>query len=855
MMSEASDVLPSGTVTFVFTDIEGSSRLFREFGDGYVRLLERHNELLRGVWLAHSGHEVKTEGDAFFVAFGNTTAALRACVAGQEALAAEPWPAGVTVRVRMGVHAGLAYPRGDDYVAYAVHQAARVVSAAHGGQILTSASTAGVEAASDRVGLRSLGRYRLRDFDEPVELLQVDRPGQEQRFPAVRAVPADGHNLVRPRTAFVGRARELEELDDLVATVRLITIAGTGGLGKTRLATEWGLATASSWRDGVWMIDLSAVSDAMLLPNAVGDALGVSLAGAGDVWAEVVAHLVDRSEVLIFDNCEHLIDAVADRVNDLLDQCPELKVIATSREPLKIRDERVWRLGPLEAAGDGVALFIGRAQDARHGFVPDPHEIEPIAAICRRLDGLPLAIELAAARTAQFRVHEILNGLDEQHLLMRQRDRHVPERQRTMRAVLDWSWQLLDPDEQHGLAALGVFAGSFSLDTATIALATDPGTAADTLWSLVDKSLVAIDPSANDTRYRCLHTIRTYARNQLDDGEASAVASRLARHFLNRFGPQIVQAQQHVHERTFEIDNVRGLIALLARSDQEAAQLLACAVLDPAVHTSMLLDEGLALLASLPAKSVARIGLLVRCAGQATNRGDERIARSLLDEAIVLRRELGGEAPWDELYIESELGFSVLQVDPHAALDIATDSLARVATASGRARIFTLHALAAGELGDHAAAYESSQQVLAESLARGSVTSAMPSYCNLAEYALRLGNPTEAAAQQLRALDIALQVGSELVIAVSTIIAARLAAASYEWGTATRLCANALASFARLDFHMLPTDGAMIDQLLENASNVLGPDTFAEFHGEGAALAPDDAIALTKRTLTDAATL
>lgn len=854
MKSGAPGLLPSGTVTFVFTDIEGSSRLFRRFGDGYHGLLERHNELLREVWGIYGGCEVKTEGDAFFVAFNDAAAALRACVAGQEALAAEPWPSEAEIRVRMGVHAGLAYPRGDDYVAFAVHQAARVVSAAHGGQVLVSAST--VTGAAHPVGvvLRSLGHYRLRDFDDPVELLQVEGPGSERHFPALRAIPADGHNLVRPRTAFVGRDAELDELDVAVGTNRLVTITGMGGLGKTRLVTEWGLRASNGWPDGIWMIDLSAVSDPLLIPYAVADSLGVSLAGAADAWVEVVAQLASRQSVLIFDNCEHLTAAVADRVDDLIDGCPAIKVVATSREPLGLSDEHVWRLEPLDAIDDGVQLFIGRAQDVRHGFSPGPDEMQSIAAICQRLDGLPLAIELAAARTAQFRVQEILAGLDQQRLEMRHRDRHVPERQRTMRALLDWSWQLLNPDEQAGLAAIGVFTGSFDLTTATAAMAAEPGLAAETMWSLVDKSLVEVDLTANDTRYRCLYSIRSYAREQLDSQSATAkVAGRLAEHFLERFGPQLDSLDQYrIHERSIEIDNVRGLITMLSPFDQETAQALACIAIAQASYTSSVIDEGLAYLASLPANSVHRVALLVLCAAQALNSGDTKLAMTLLDKAIALRLELAGEAPWDEMHLEQQLGIvAVIRGNPRAALQLAEEALDRATSPRGRERLLNLHAIAATELGDDRQAREFARKALEEGLVRGNVASVMINYCNLAEVALRLGDLTDAAQQQLHGDRIAQQLGKESVIAFSMIIAGRLTATADRWADATRLCANASAVLARNNTPLYPSDQAIVDQLLEHARNALGLEPFKKHYDEGGSLHMSDAIALTGTVLAE----
>jgi len=844
--------LPGGTVTFVFTDIEGSSRVFRRLGKGYVGLLERHRGLLREVWEPHGGREVETQGDAFFVAFADPAAALQACVAAQEALRSEPWPEGATIRVRIGIHAGLAYPRGNGYVAFAVHQAARVVSAAHGGQVLVTAPTVSAGAPPAGVRLQSLGHYRLRDFDDAVELLQVDGLRPSEHFPAPRAVPADGHNLVRRRTAFIGRHSDLAELEQLVQASRLVTVAGVGGLGKTRLVTEWGLTFASGWPDGIWIIDLSAVGEPLLIPAAVADAVGIALASPDDPWEEVVRELASSRAVLIFDNCEHLTAAVADRVDDLLDRCPKLTVVATSREPLGLGDEHVCRLEPLNAEHDGVQLFIDRARSARHGLRLEGDE-EVIATICRHLDGLPLAIELAAAQTVHLGVRAILAGLDQQRLSMRNRDRNVPERQRTMQALLDWSWRLLDVDERAGLAAISVFAGSFDLDTATVAIAADQQAAADTVWSLIDKSLIVADLTANETRYRCLNSIRAYARCRLDEvGQSALVGGRVARRFLARFGPQLDRIdQQRVYERAVEVDNLRGLISILAASDQETAQALACTIIDQAAYVSSALDEGLAYLALLPMDSVNRLCLLTRCATQANNAGNPTFAETLLDEAVALRVALGGEAAWDDVALDHQLGIAaIIRGDSQAALEVAERAAAHATTARGRSRAFNLHALVESEFGEPARAQKWFQLSLETDLEMGDINRAMIDYNNLAENALRAGDGSAAAQHQRHALGIAQQLGSELVIAFSGIVSARLAATTGRWADATRLHAHGIITLERLNCPLYPGDQASSDRFLEEAQAALGPDAFTRLHADGESFAMTDAVALADDILT-----
>ena len=275
-MVRTAGALPSGLVTFVFTDIEASTQLFRRIGDRYPPLLERHQEILRAAWTAWGGCEVKTEGDSFFVAFSDATAAIEACAQAQRDLTSEPWPADAVIRVRMGVHTGLASPHGDDYIALAVHQAARVVDAGHGGQIVVSAETAERAERCEPATLASLGRYRVRDFDDPVELFQVAAPDLPAEFPPLRVLPADRHNLVGAPTTIVGRDDDLRALADLVAASRLVSVVGPGGLGKTRLVTEYGIRCATDWDHGVWFVDLAPLSDPALVARTVADAVGRS---------------------------------------------------------------------------------------------------------------------------------------------------------------------------------------------------------------------------------------------------------------------------------------------------------------------------------------------------------------------------------------------------------------------------------------------------------------------------------------------------------------------------------------------------------------------------------------------------
>ena len=366
----------------------------------------------------------------------------------------------------------------------------------------------------------------MRDFDGPVSLYQVG--GGDRRFPAVRAVPADQHNLSPTATAFVGRADELDEVGRRLQPGRAVTVVGMGGVGKTRLATELGVRIAPSWPDGVWMVDLSTLTDPALVGAKVAEALGRTATG-NDRDAEILDGLIGLQVVVVLDNCEQVVDACAAFARDVLKRCPTIAVLATSREPLGIAGEVVYRLAPLRAIDDAADLFIDRMGDTPTG----PDDRATIERLCQRCDRIPLAIELAASRCGVMTVAEIAAGLDERFRLLRTRDRQLPERQRTMTAVLDWSDDLLEPPERTALERLSVFIGTFDLAGATVAIAAggvDEYDVPELVWSLVEKSLVVPEPSANATRYRLLETVRAYAGVRLEarGGRAATVGTLAA---------------------------------------------------------------------------------------------------------------------------------------------------------------------------------------------------------------------------------------------------------------------------------------------------------------------------------------
>ena len=352
--------LPSGLVTFVLTDIEGSTKMFRRLGDGYPPLLETHNSLLREQWAAHGGAEVKTVGDAFIVAFESAADAMAASVAAQRAVASHQWPSDGVMRIRVGVHAGMAFARDGDYVALALHQAARVVNAANGGQVIASDDAVAAAGDSPAVRFQPIGAFRLRDFERPVRLAAVRAADEEADQPvAVRAVPAEGHNLMTPTTSFVGRGDEVADLAARLGGGHIVTIVGAGGMGKTRLAVEVGLHVAPTWPDGVWLVDLSTVADGRLVAAAVSEAVGASPGDGDDERESAIAHLASRQALVILDNCEHVLGAAGELVGALVARCSRVGVLTTSRVPLALPSEELWRIEPLAIVDDAVNLFVG----------------------------------------------------------------------------------------------------------------------------------------------------------------------------------------------------------------------------------------------------------------------------------------------------------------------------------------------------------------------------------------------------------------------------------------------------------------------------------------------------------------
>jgi predicted ATPase/class 3 adenylate cyclase len=511
---------PSGVVTFLFTDIEGSTRRWEADAEAMRAALAAHDRVLRDVIASHEGWVFKHTGDGVCAAFASPKAAVDAAIEAQCCLA---------LPVRMGIATGEAELRGDDYFGAVLNRAARVMAAGHGGQILLDGATAGLLSGVD---LLYLGPQRLRDITKHVVIHQVRAEGIRTEFPPLRTVESMIGNLKVPATSFVGRESELFELQTALKSHRLLTLIGVGGVGKTRLALELASMSAGDFSDGVWAIELAAVTDPAAVPEAIAAVLGIVQQPGITLAASVAQAMEGRARLLVFDNCEHLLDAAADMIEAILDASSTVKIVATSREGLRLAEEQLWPVPTLDVHSSAATLFVERSSAVAPAVALEG-EAQTVTEICRRLDGIPLAIELAASRMQSMSATEVRDHLDDRFRLLVGSRRGL-ERHQTLRAAVRWSYDLLDEDEKAMLDRCSVFVGGFDLAGAAAVTDTDDGLATlDVLDALVRKSLLVADRSSGRTRYSMLETIREFAEGQLaQDAEETRQAH--ARYFAGR---------------------------------------------------------------------------------------------------------------------------------------------------------------------------------------------------------------------------------------------------------------------------------------------------------------------------------
>jgi predicted ATPase/class 3 adenylate cyclase/Tfp pilus assembly protein PilF len=732
--------LPTGTVTFLLTDIEGSTGMLQRLGDAvYADVLAQHRSLLRSIFAENGGQEIGKEGDAFLVAFARAREALTAAVAAQRALATHAWPPGARLKVRIGLHTGEPASLAGDYVGLDVHRAARICAAAHGDQILLSGTTATLVAGSlpPEVTLRDMGMHRLKDLHQPEKIFQVVHPHLPTEFRPPKSLTTFANNLPRPLTSFIGRRREVAEVKQLLSTTRLLTLTGVGGCGKTRLAIQVASDVLEEYTDGVWFVELAALSDAAVVPKSMASAVGVAEEPGQPLMPTLLDALREKQLLIVLDNCEHLVAACAQLAEAVLRMCPAVGILATSREPLGIAGETNWRVPSLVLPDpqqhpsvvdllecEAVRLFVERAAAVRPTFELTAESAPAVIAICQRLDGIPLAIELAAARVRALSIVELTARLDDRFRLLTGGSRTTLPRQQTLQATMDWSYQLLAEHERVMLRRLSVFAGRWTLEAAE-AICADPDVSKrldvlDLLTQLVYKSLVIMDPQEEEPRYYLLETVRQYGRGRLmKSPEAARVRDRHLAWYLalaERAEPELIGANQTTWLDRLELehDNLRAALAWAVASGDGGSGLrlasalgrfwyVRCYFTEGRGWFDALLDTRIEVPVTVRAKALNAAGglavfgqgdypkgrsffeeslgiwrevgdrqniaaLLDRLGALFTIEGDYAAARPLYEESLTIRRELSDR--WGIALSSNNLGFALYRQEDHAAAQV-----------------------------------------------------------------------------------------------------------------------------------------------------------------------------------------
>jgi len=665
-------MLPSGTITFLFTDIEGSTKLWEQFPDEMRNAIPVQETILREEVARHGGHVFKTVGDGVYAVFGDTPSAVSAARAAQQRLVATSWDVPGGLRVRMALHTGTAQLQDGDYLGPALNRVARILSAGHGGQILVSEPARALVERDlpEGASLRDHGLQRLKDLAQPEHLFQLVSPGLPETFPQLRSLDAFPNNLPRQLTSFVGREREMLEVKNLVLTSPLLTLTGSSGSGKTRLALQVGGELVETMRDGVWLVELDVVSDQAMVLRAIGAAVGVheELSFKARPMVDVLVDaLREKSLLLILDNCEHVLGPSAEAAALLLRSCPNVHILATSQERLGIAGERVYQVVSLSIPGrqqppdlerlaeyEAVRLFVDRALLSHPRFTLTDANAAAVAEVVQELEGIPLAIELAAARVKVMSVDQIAARLHERFRLLTAGPRTDVPRHQTLRAALDWSYDLLSAEEQGLLRWLSVFAGGFDLEAVEAICGDRPGIdVLDLLSRLVEKSLVIFDEQNGGGRYRLLETVRLYGQEMLmATGEDPTAHARHRDWYLmlaERAEPALAGPEQKTWLDRLELehDNLRAALRWSLTAEGEAETLLRLAgALSRFWEVRGHWTEGRRCLESTLTKTAgieqpSRVKVLASAAMLAFDQGDFPRAHALGEESLVLSRRFG----------------------------------------------------------------------------------------------------------------------------------------------------------------------------------------------------------------------
>ena len=865
--------LPSGTVTFLFTDIEGSTSLWERDRSVMETAVERHLVLLRRAIEVHDGVLFKVVGDAVQAAFPTAPDAVAAALAAQRALAAEPWPQPVgPLRVRMALHTAAATPQDGDYLAPGLNRLSRLLAAGHGGQTLLSLATQDLarDALSPGADLRDMGEHPLRDLYRPERVFQLLHPDLPADFPSIRTLATRPNNLPLQQTPFVGRGAQVGQVVDLLNhhNVRLLTITGPGGVGKTRLALQAAADLLEGFPDGVWFVDLSVLDDATLVPSAIAGVLGVREEG-GALTDSLASLLGGKHLLLVLDNFERIVDA-ASVVTDLLARAPGVKVLTTSRTPLHAYGEREFPLPPFPMPDldhlpsvegmsqyDAVRLFVERAQAVRPDFTVTNVNAPAVAEICYRLDGLPLAIELAAAFVKMLPPQALLKRLDQRLPLLTGGARTLPGRQQTMRNTIAWSHDFLTQEEQTLFRRLAVFPGGCTIEAAE-AVASEGGTldVFGGIASLIDKSLLRQEEGVeSEPRFLMLETVREYGLDRLTvSGEDGLIRTRHAAYFAGLAealrpgidGPEQVRT---VAELEAEQDNLRAAMAWAIEQPDAATALRLTAnlwkfwlVRSRQTEGRDWLERSLAVPGDAPADT--RLEALFTAGMFARQQGDYGRAVLHGEEGLELARASG-----TSFHVARSL--SLLGLVAHSQGDFVR---ARSLFEEARGLVDEAHdahveAMILNNLGDTLAAMGDLAGALAcyeESLAiwrpRGDSWGISLALLNLGQMALRSGDTLRAGELLKEGLPMSVELGDRARIADYLNAIGRLAAALGQWSSAARLLSAAAARYHSLGIEQFPGHRGEHDQAVATTRAGLGDEAFTAAWEAGQMLAPEHAV-------------
>ena len=873
----------SAVATFLFTDIEGSTRLWDEQPERMKSALARHDAIARDAVESHGGRVVKMTGDGVHAVFDDPLDAIQAVLKMQFALT-EPPPTnnGLQLRVRCGLHAGISERRDNDYFGTAVNRAARIMSTAHGGQVLLSDAVATLVGEHHPSGfeLRDLGRVRLRDLASPERVYQLLHPKLRVDFPPLRSLEATPNNLPQQLTSFVGRERELAQARDLLSRGRLLTLLGVGGLGKSRLSLQIAAEVLEAFPDGVWLVELAPIADERLVPLGVASVLGVKEEPGRSVHDALVKHVAQRQLLILLDNCEHLIDACAHLAKALLQAGAQVRILATSREPLRIAGETTLQLPTLSLPDDAtpslaalrdvdaIRLFVDRAAAADPAFQLDDRNAATVTEICRRLDGIPLAIELAAARVRVLSVDRIAARLSDRFKLLTGGDRTALKRQQTLRALIDWSHDLLTAGERALFRRLSVFAGGWTLEAAEAMAAggdVDHADVLDLLTRLVEKSLVA--PDADGSRFRFLETIREYANEQLIlSDEEAAVRMRHLNWYLALFEagrPNLIGPEQATWLARLDVER-ENLFAAHRYCDHapgggELGMRLMSAVrrywfdrglLGLGYRTTMEALTRPSAQAPTPARAAA-----LNDAGQiAAFMGRYAEAHAHLVASLAVTRALGDRQRIG--YLLQPLALACMGIGNLAAAREYLDEALVIARESGDIREIAAVLSSLAQIARMEGDLETAEPLYREVLEIGRDTPDIASFTllNLAMVAILRDASDRARDMLLEVIAICDELDLKTTGQSVMEVTSGLAAACGDWEHAARFFGAAERQSAVSGMHRDPTDEAFLMPLIAKARAALNPPTYVAAETAGRAMDYTSAMAAVRAWLGAAAT-